>query len=96
MGEFLYGPAHVDRYRETDGEQGHDWQGTTVLLLDDAEGNTWIMKGFQLGLKPQKTYEEFVAAGAGNFKQLPPGWKFRISTDNAKSISTAATSHTNT
>jgi hypothetical protein len=28
-------------------------KGTTVLLLDDAEGNTWIMKGFQLGLKPQ-------------------------------------------
>jgi hypothetical protein len=23
----------VDRHRETDGEEGHDWQGTTVLLL---------------------------------------------------------------
>lgn len=53
-------------------------KGTTVLLLDDAEGNTWIMKGFQLGLEPQHTYEEFVAAGQSQFKQLPPGWKFRI------------------
>ena len=50
------------------------------MLLDDAEGNTWIMKGFQLGLKPQYTYEQFVAAGAGNFKKLPPGWKFRVKT----------------
>jgi hypothetical protein len=55
-------------------------KGTTALLLDDAEGNTWVMKGFQLGLKPQHTYEQFVAAGAGNFKKLPPGWKFRIKT----------------
>jgi hypothetical protein len=31
-------------------------------------------------LKPQHTYEQFVAEGASNFKQLPPGWKFRIKT----------------
>jgi len=55
-------------------------KGTTVLLLDDAEGNTWVMKGFQLGLKPLHTYEQFVAAGAGMFKKLPPGWKFRVKT----------------
>lgn len=62
-------------------KSGVGWnKGTTVLLLDDAEGNTWIMKGFQLGLKPQRTYEQFVAAGAGNFKKLPPGWTFRTRT----------------
>jgi hypothetical protein len=53
-------------------------KGTTVLLLDDADGNTYIMKGFQLGLKPQFTYEQFVAAGQSNFKKLPAGWKFRV------------------
>lgn len=62
-------------------KSGVGWnKGTRVLLLDDAEGNTWIMKGFQLGLQPQRTYEQFVAAGAGNFSKLPPGWKFRIRT----------------
>jgi len=55
-------------------------KGTTVLLLDDAEGNTWVMKGFQQGLKPQYTYEEFVAAGQNQFKKLPAGWKFRVKT----------------
>jgi hypothetical protein len=52
-------------------------KGTRVMLLDDAEGNTWIMKGFQLGLKPQHTYKEFIGAGGSQFKKLPSGWKFR-------------------
>jgi len=55
-------------------------KGSKVLVLDDADGNTWIMKGFQLGLKPQYTYDEFLAAGAANFKKLPPGWKARVVT----------------
>jgi deazaflavin-dependent oxidoreductase (nitroreductase family) len=29
----LFGQEHVDRYRETDGDEGHDWQGTKTLLL---------------------------------------------------------------
>jgi hypothetical protein len=32
MGVPLFGQEHVDRYRETYGEEGHDWKGTTVLL----------------------------------------------------------------
>jgi deazaflavin-dependent oxidoreductase (nitroreductase family) len=30
---MLYGKEHTQRYRETDGEEGHDWQGTQTLLL---------------------------------------------------------------
>ncbi|GLW66516.1 nitroreductase [Actinomadura rubrobrunea] len=30
---MLFGKEHVKRYQETDGAEGHDWQGTTVLLL---------------------------------------------------------------
>jgi deazaflavin-dependent oxidoreductase (nitroreductase family) len=29
----LFGQEHVQRYEETDGEVGHDWQGTKTLLL---------------------------------------------------------------
>ena len=29
----LYGPEHVERYRATGGEEGHEWQGTHTLLL---------------------------------------------------------------
>jgi deazaflavin-dependent oxidoreductase (nitroreductase family) len=29
----LFGQEHVDRYIATDGEEGHDWQGTQTLIL---------------------------------------------------------------
>jgi deazaflavin-dependent oxidoreductase (nitroreductase family) len=29
----LFGPQHVRVYRETDGEHGYHWRGTTILLL---------------------------------------------------------------
>jgi deazaflavin-dependent oxidoreductase (nitroreductase family) len=29
----LFGQAHVEAYRETGGERGYDWRGTTILLL---------------------------------------------------------------
>jgi deazaflavin-dependent oxidoreductase (nitroreductase family) len=29
----LFGQEHVQRYQDTDGEVGHDWQGTKTLLL---------------------------------------------------------------
>ena len=30
---MLFGPEHVERYEATDGEEGHDWEGSTVLIL---------------------------------------------------------------
>jgi len=30
---MLFGQEHVERYVATDGEDGHDWQGTSVLIL---------------------------------------------------------------
>jgi deazaflavin-dependent oxidoreductase (nitroreductase family) len=29
----LHGQNHVERYRETDGDEGHEWRGTQTLLL---------------------------------------------------------------
>ena len=52
-------------------------KGTMVFLIDDDKGTTWIMKGFELGLKPRWTYEEFAQDPASKFQKLPPGWKYR-------------------
>lgn len=30
---MLFGAEHVKMYRETNGEEGHDWQGTQTLIL---------------------------------------------------------------
>lgn len=62
-------------------KSGLGWnKGTTVFLLDDVEGNTWVMKGFQQGIAPKYTRDEFFAAGQSQFKKLPAGWKARIKT----------------
>lgn len=53
---------------------------TQSILLDDSNGNTWILKGFQLGLHPVQSYDEYLAKGADNYKNLPAGWKVRVIT----------------
>jgi hypothetical protein len=30
---MLFGEQHTQRYKETGGDVGHDWQGTQTLLL---------------------------------------------------------------
>lgn len=65
-------------------------KGSTVLLMDDPQGNTWVMKGFQLGLKPKVTFEQFVKAGQSQFEKLPPGWKFRMKTLDKDLVETPA------
>lgn len=62
--------------------------GTQVMILDDAEGNAWIMKGFQLGLEPRFSYEDFRANGANYFTKLPAGWTFRVATLEQELIET--------
>ena len=40
---FLFGDEHVERYRETDGEEGHTWrEGSTILLLTTKGRNTGL------------------------------------------------------
>ncbi len=36
----LFGQQHVDTYRATDGETGHDWKGAQVLLLTTTGRNS--------------------------------------------------------
>ncbi len=72
LGTFSYKPVQVER-RSKFGIN----KGTLAFLIDDADGNTFIMKGFEVGLKPQYTFEEFAANAASRFKKLPPGWKAR-------------------
>lgn len=52
-------------------------KGRPAFLIDDASGNTWIMKGMNLGLHPTQSYETAKDLGS-RMKQLPPGWKFRV------------------
>ncbi|HTQ51307.1 MAG TPA: hypothetical protein VMJ12_11390 [Candidatus Acidoferrales bacterium] len=72
MGKVGYQTTTIERTSKL----GYN-KGTTVYLIDDAEGNTWIMKGFEIGMNPKWTFQEFAADPASHFQHLPPGWKFR-------------------
>jgi hypothetical protein len=42
-------------------ERGIGWnKGTKVLMIDDTDGNAWVMKGFELRLNPQQTHAQFI------------------------------------
>ena len=72
MGKFSYKATTIARKSAF----GYD-KGSTVFLIDGADGTTWVMKGFELGMRPRWTFEEFADDPASKFKQLPAGWKFR-------------------
>jgi deazaflavin-dependent oxidoreductase (nitroreductase family) len=74
---MLFGQEHVDKYEATDGEEGHDWQGTVTLIL--------TTKGRRSG-EQRKTpliYQEhdgdyLVVASKGG-ADAPPAWYLNLS-----------------
>ncbi len=51
-------------------------QGQPVYLLDDPEGNTWVMKSVTAALDPENTFENLPTVA--HRLNLPTGWTFRI------------------
>jgi deazaflavin-dependent oxidoreductase (nitroreductase family) len=72
----LFGQEHVQRYEATDGDEGHDWRGTSTLIL--------TTKGRKSG-ETRKTpliYQEhdgdyLVVASKGG-SEKPPAWYLNL------------------
>jgi deazaflavin-dependent oxidoreductase (nitroreductase family) len=68
----LFGQQHVERYRETGGETGHDWKGTQVLLLttrgrkSGEERTTPLIYG--------RNGDAFLVIASKGGSDQPPGW----------------------
>ena len=74
----LFGPEHVRVYRETGGERGYHWLGTTILLLTTtgrasgqprttpliyrADGDRWIVIASQGGAPKNPSWYENLKA----------------------------------
>ncbi|MCY2957674.1 MAG: hypothetical protein NT107_11630 [Planctomycetota bacterium] len=71
-GKAAYQPLTIARKSKI----GYD-KGTTAYFLVDAEGNTWIMKGYQLGMNPAYSLAKYNANRESHFRRLPTGWKIR-------------------
>lgn len=72
----LFGAEHVERYRETDGEVGHDWRGASVLLLTTRGRRSGEERTTPLIYQPYAG-DHLVVASKGGAPQ-PPSWYLNI------------------
>ena len=75
--EVLYGQDHVDRYRATDGEEGHDWQGTHTLILTTRGRHSGEQRSTPL-IYGQHGDDYLVVASRGGAPKHP-GWYLNLS-----------------
>lgn len=73
----LFGKEHVDRYRATDGAEGHDWQGTQTLLLTTVGRKSGEARTTPLIYAPYGDAYMIVASKGGSDE--PPAWYLNLS-----------------
>ena len=76
---MLFGQEHVSRYRETDGAEGHEWQGTTVLLLTTTGRQTGEKRTTPLIYQRHGDHYLVVASKGGS--DAPPAWYVNLEAD---------------
>ncbi|NKZ03376.1 nitroreductase family deazaflavin-dependent oxidoreductase [Actinomadura latina] len=76
---MLYGKEHVQRYQETDGAEGHDWQGTTTLLLTTTGRKSGKERTTPLIYQPEGDAYLVVASKGG--ADEPPLWYLNLQSD---------------
>lgn len=69
---MLFGQEHVKRYQETDGAEGHDWQGTITLLLTTKGRRTG--EPFTTPLIYQPNGDDHVVVASNGGEPDHPGW----------------------
>jgi len=69
---MLFGQEHVKEYRRTDGELGHEWQGTTTLLLTTTGRKSGQQRTTPLIYQEHDGDYLIVASNGGD--DQPPAW----------------------
>lgn len=73
----LFGREHVERYRATDGAEGHDWEGTQTLLLTTTGRKSGEQRTTPLIYAPAGDSFAVVASKGG--ADTPPAWFLNLS-----------------
>ncbi|MFG2497190.1 nitroreductase family deazaflavin-dependent oxidoreductase [Streptomyces sp. NPDC048441] len=76
---MLFGKEHVKRYVETDGAEGHDWQGATVLILTTTGRKSGEQRSTPLIYQPYGDAVLVVASNGG--ADAPPLWYRNLEAD---------------
>jgi deazaflavin-dependent oxidoreductase (nitroreductase family) len=76
---MLFGQEHVDRYRETDGAEGHEWRGgTKILLLTTTGRKSGDERTTPLIYAPYGDDAFTIIASKGGTDE-PPAWYLNLS-----------------
>jgi deazaflavin-dependent oxidoreductase (nitroreductase family) len=76
---MLFGQEHVERYRETDGAAGHEWNGTTVLILTTTGRRSGESRSTPLIYRTRGD-DYLVVASKGGAPEHP-AWYLNLSSD---------------
>ena len=76
---MLYGDEHVRKYRETDGEVGHDWQGVGTLILTTSGRRSGQPRDAPLIYGTDGDHYLVVASKGGS--DQPPAWYRNLDAD---------------
>jgi deazaflavin-dependent oxidoreductase (nitroreductase family) len=76
---MLFGQEHVRRYLQTDGAEGHDWQGTTVLILTTTGWRSGDSRSTPLIYG--KHGEDYVVVASKGGAEEHPAWYLNLSVE---------------
>lgn len=76
---MLFGEEHTQKYRETGGRQGHDWQGTQVLLLTTKGRKSGELR--ELPLIYGKSGDDYLIVASKGGADTPPAWYLNLEAD---------------
>ena len=76
---MLFGEAHTQKYKETGGQEGHDWQGTQTLLLTTKGRKSG--EPCELPLIYGKSGDDYLIVASKGGADAPPAWYLNIEAD---------------
>jgi deazaflavin-dependent oxidoreductase (nitroreductase family) len=76
---MLFGQEHVTRYVETNGEEGHEWRGTTTLILTTTGRRSGEPRSTPLIYLRHGDAYAVVASKGGSDE--PPAWYLNLEAD---------------
>lgn len=81
---MLFGQEHVRRYLQTDGAEGHDWQGTSVLILTTTGRRSGEARSTPL-IYGKRGEDHVVVASKGGAEEHPD-WYLNLSEQPAVTV----------
>lgn len=76
---MLFGKEHVERYQATDGEEGHDWEGTVTLLLTTTGRKSG--RRYTSPLIYQRHGDDLMVVASKGGADEPPDWYLNLQAD---------------